>query len=260
MKPSSAARTPANLSGSLHRQLNMYAITASAAGVGVLALARPAEAKIVYTPANVKVMAGSRYAIDLDHNGTADIYLRRSSFYATLYLCASADSRLGNGVAATRSNSHVWAAAMLPGAKIGPARKFAAASRYPNMATGFYSTSERWEGPWANDGKGVKNRYLGIKFKRHGQFHYGWARVTVNIENPKINDINKVVLTGYAYETVPNRPIIAGDTKGPDEVSPKEPNEVLNTPAPGPASLGLLARGSYGLPLWRRKEQAESTA
>jgi hypothetical protein len=259
MKRSSGTRTPANLSESVGRQLHMYAIAASAAGVGALALANPAEAKIVYTPAHVKVAAGSRYAIDFDHNETPDVYLRRSSFYATLYLCASADPKLGNGVVVTRSNSHVWAAAILPGAKIGPAKQFAAASRYPNMAWGFYSTWERWEGPWANEGKGVKNRYLGIKFKSRGQFHYGWARVTVIIKNPKVNDINDVVLTGYAYETVPNKPIIAGQTKTPDEVSLEGSNAVLSAPTLEPTSLGLLARGADGLSIWRREESIEST-
>jgi hypothetical protein len=33
----------------MHHQLNMYALAASVAGVGVLALAQPAEAKILYT-------------------------------------------------------------------------------------------------------------------------------------------------------------------------------------------------------------------
>jgi hypothetical protein len=44
------ARTPARLSDSLHHRLNVYALAASAAGMGLLALARPAEGKIVYTP------------------------------------------------------------------------------------------------------------------------------------------------------------------------------------------------------------------
>jgi hypothetical protein len=36
-------RTSAKLSDSLHRQLNMYALAASAAGVGLLAFAQPTE-------------------------------------------------------------------------------------------------------------------------------------------------------------------------------------------------------------------------
>ena len=41
-------RKTAKLSESIHQQLSMYALAASAAGVGMLA--QPAEAKIVYTP------------------------------------------------------------------------------------------------------------------------------------------------------------------------------------------------------------------
>ena len=39
------ARVASQLSESLHRQLNTYALTATAAGVGALALAHPADAK-----------------------------------------------------------------------------------------------------------------------------------------------------------------------------------------------------------------------
>jgi hypothetical protein len=43
-------RQPAKLSDSLSHRLNSYALAASAAGVSVLALARPAGATVVYTP------------------------------------------------------------------------------------------------------------------------------------------------------------------------------------------------------------------
>jgi hypothetical protein len=46
-----SSRVLSNLSDSVHLRLNMYALAASAAGVGALALARPCEAEIVYTPA-----------------------------------------------------------------------------------------------------------------------------------------------------------------------------------------------------------------
>jgi hypothetical protein len=45
------------------------------------------------------------------------------------------------------------------------------------------------------------------------------------------------VLTGYAYNTVPNASITAG--------------EGFRTPEPG--TLGLLALGSLGLGFWRRR-------
>jgi hypothetical protein len=44
MQPSSrSARTAAYLSDSINRHLNMYALTATAAGVGILALAQPVQ-------------------------------------------------------------------------------------------------------------------------------------------------------------------------------------------------------------------------
>jgi len=45
-------RMPSELPESLHRRLNGYALAAGAAGMGVLALAKPAEARIIHTPAN----------------------------------------------------------------------------------------------------------------------------------------------------------------------------------------------------------------
>ena len=71
MKHSSGPRkTASNLSESVHQRLNMYALAASAAGVGVLALAQPAEAKIIYTPAHKSI--GAKTFLDLNHDGVHD--------------------------------------------------------------------------------------------------------------------------------------------------------------------------------------------
>ena len=64
MNRRSRPRTTAQFSDSTHHQLNMYAVAAGAAGVGMLALAQPAEAKIVYTPANTPI----RFVVNLDLN------------------------------------------------------------------------------------------------------------------------------------------------------------------------------------------------
>jgi hypothetical protein len=47
MKRSSGLRKTADLSVSIHQQLNMYALAAGAAGVGVLALAQPSEPQTI---------------------------------------------------------------------------------------------------------------------------------------------------------------------------------------------------------------------
>jgi hypothetical protein len=45
-RPPRVLRTPFKLRDSVHQQASMYALAATAAGVGMLALAQPAEAKM----------------------------------------------------------------------------------------------------------------------------------------------------------------------------------------------------------------------
>ncbi len=74
------SRKPSELTDSLHQRLNMYALAASAAGVGLLALARSAEAKVVYTPAKVRLQGKDTYQIDLTHKGNANFILNGSRY------------------------------------------------------------------------------------------------------------------------------------------------------------------------------------
>ena len=72
-----SARTPRQLFESLLHQLNQYALTATAAGVASLALAQPADAKIVYTPAHIKIPRPPRFIgvsvpLDINHDGIDD--------------------------------------------------------------------------------------------------------------------------------------------------------------------------------------------
>jgi hypothetical protein len=250
-------RKTANLPSSIQRQLNMYALAASAAGVGLLALAPPSEAKIVYTPAQFNLRLGERHGVDLNHDGTPDFDLYWTVDEGVSVLIASGNGRPGSGygVALDRADPN-FALAIFRGAKIGPAREFSGYTFSPKMATASRSGS-LWGGPWADGGKGVKNRYLGIKFQSKGEPHYGWARVTVTIENPDGYRFTRVLLTGYAYETIPDKPIIAGQTKGTDESSIEQPDAVLTSPIPDtpqPATLGALALGAPGLSIWRRED------
>lgn len=101
-------------------------------------------------------------------------------------------------------------------------------------------------------------RYLDLKFPIKGKIHYGWARLKVTVGKSSIS----ATLTGYAYETIPNKPIIAGSTKGPDEIdnSADQPNPAaLTVPTPSSATLGLLAMGAPGLAIWRREESVGAT-
>jgi hypothetical protein len=134
------------------------------------------------------------------------------------------------------SKGRVHAAALRYGEKIQREQHFAKFKLLGAVIYGNGSGSEtRWYGPWMNGGKGVKHRYLGLKFKIKGRFHFGWARIMI----ATTQDLFTATLTGYAYETIPSKEIVAGKAKGPD----------VTTVAP--ASLGHLAAGASAIPVWR---------
>jgi hypothetical protein len=270
MKRSSGLRKTAKLSESVHQQLNMYALAAGAAGVSVLALAARAEAKIVYTPAHVQ-LSSKPFPLDLNHDGIVDFYLlhhyvHSSTFRNNLEACqflrtdSRGESCIGsnpgaNEIRVIEGMSTLYGAALRAGAKIQRGDRFRkghavnmGGMQYP------YLPPPRWYGPWINGGRGVKNRYLGIRVQIKGQVHYGWARMTVTTTQRSFT----ATLTGYAYETIPGKAIIAGATQGSDDTDNSiEPDPAaLTVPTPEPATLGALAMGAPGLSIWRRKQMS----
>jgi hypothetical protein len=242
MKRSSGPRKTANLSDSFNHRLNSYALAASAAGVSVLALSQLAQAKIIYTPAHVKFDHDTTYYIDLDHDRVEDFVIVWYGFSTSGYF----GTKLGAGAADGRKGFDLvgrvpYASALPAGATIGPKQVF---SHYAiRMATFLYhSGSRHFYGLWANGGIGLRNHYLGFRFLSKGATHYGWFRM--NVSFPMVGNHESVsgLLTGYAYETIPNKPIIAGKTKGSDVATVS------------PASLGHLAAGASAIPSWRMKQ------
>ena len=234
------SRTPSKLSESLHRRLNSYALAASAAGVGVLALSQPAEAKIVYTRVHQTINPKTQYQLDLNHDGITDFTL--SNFYnfistnsvgGALFIFPAS----GNAVMGYKNKYFGMLASALPaGIKIQANKKFKNVQRMELAGSWRSVVSTGNVGPWLN----VTNRYLGLKFAITGKTHYGWARLNVSCANYQCHGL----LTGYAYETIPNKAIITGKTKGPDVIAIE------------PASLGHLARGASAIPAWRVKQTA----
>jgi hypothetical protein len=221
----------------------MYAIAAGAAGVGVLALAQPVEAKIVYTPANVRISEDA-YGIDLNHDGVSEVVILQGCFHTFYHLLKCrlfADPAQGNGI---EEEGGGYAAALKAGASIGQTKQFDFSS-HVLMASG------RPLGYWWH----TQARYLGVEFQISGKTHFGWARFRDSSDKG-------ATLTGYAYETIPGKSIIAGQTKGRADESGEEDFDLgasLTNPTPDspqPASLGMLALGAQGVPLWRRKESA----
>jgi hypothetical protein len=238
-------RTASRLSQSTQQRLNSYALTASAAGVGIVALTLPAEAKIVYTSTHQVIKKGVSYNLDLNHDREIDFTLqvKGSANTSSSFIFLSAKPAAGNGVRGFGGEPG-WASALKFGSAVGPYQYFpgqAMAEVDRSAGSGIY-----YAGSWLN----VKNRYLGLQFKIGGKIHYGWARLSVQVTRSAIT----ATLTGYAYETIANKAIHAGHTKAVDQpaVEPLTP-ATRDIPALKSPGLGLLAMGSPGLPIWRQK-------
>jgi hypothetical protein len=247
----------------LERSLSAYAGAALAAGVSLLAITVSAEGKIVYTPADVTIpVNGGPVPLDLNHDGIADFVLSNVFLSATSYPPSSI-ADLNVAPASSHSRNQFWGRRIAT--KLGR-RTFASALRphftvrasksYFHKATkgimaglsvffepfmkpqgstscsGYPGGGSSTNGQWMY----VNARYLGLKFEIKGEIHYGWARLAVTRNAIKIGE-NSIgaTLTGYAYETVSNKPIVTGKTKGMDVIT-------LSTDARW-AVLGHLAQG-----------------
>jgi hypothetical protein len=252
---SNSTRTPHQLSASLLNQLNHYALAATAAGVASIALAQPAEAKIVYTPAHIKIPRPPRFngvsvPLDINHDGIDDFNI--NNFFGGSAPNSYAFMRVaGKPFGGNPALGKNCAAFALPA---GMPVQFNNDCVSGDGMAGWRTVggnSTTFAGQWANGGKGVKDRYLGLRFMIQGQVHFGWARLNVNFNNGAFAGL----VTGYAYETIPNKAIITGKTKGTEDdgVEHLSPTSTA-APTREPATLGLLAVGSPGLSIWRREE------
>jgi hypothetical protein len=192
----------------------------------VLALARPAEGRIVYTHTLKKIVNG--LAIDLNHDGIADFSLsfsRKTNGNGSWTIYLQAVPAGTNRVLGMSARGR-FASDLASGATIGSQQNFAS-GRKVMVTLGYSHGTSACFGPWVD-----KKRYLGFKFDIKGETHYGWARLGVWCD--QIFGSGKIFghLRGYAYETVPNKPIVTGKTKGPDVITLE------------PGSLGALAAGA----------------
>lgn len=240
----------------LNRDLVSYALTAGATGVSALALAQAASAEVVYTPVDQHINAHQGYAIDLNHDGIVDFRIQNLSRRQRWNGLPYSSNILLQVLPATgvqHGTSYALAGDVRAGGNIGPIEP-----AQPNhlggaiLATQFRDGSfgTYYWGEWFN----VSNRFLGFAFKVNGETHYGWARLSVSWNHRWILSAH---LSGYAYETVPDKPIIAGDTGGGEELGTFSSGamDTLSSPqADRSASLGVLALGAGGLSLWRTRE------
>jgi PEP-CTERM motif len=214
----------------LSKRLAEYAVVTGAAAAGLLVAAAPAKADVIYTPADITFKTGSSLYLDLNHDGTNDfLFVNQADLGlgSTTFLIPQG-LRAGNAI--LEGGPFKSALALPFGAEIGPSARFSGSG---TMAFAYHASLG---GAWGH----AENRYLGLEFLLNSQEHFGWAELTVDQEHHGRTTFGiQATLEGYAYDTVPNQAIVAGETS--------------STPEPG--TLGLLALGSLGLGLWRRKKQ-----
>jgi hypothetical protein len=228
-------RTPRILSDSLRRRLNMYALAASAAGVSVLALAPRVEGEVIYTPAHKWLPINRFFSLDLNHDGVTDFRFILASHSWSLGFSRGMSVRRGastqsqNNLYTSNGGNHFWPLALPEGKMIGP-KSPGFKGRSPGGEMFFSGSSivsgHQSSGPWLN----IKGQaYLGVRFAIKGEVHYGWVR----LGNISRNKPAKVLLSGYAYQTIPNHAITAGYEGTGDRSARGE----------APGSLGHLAQG-----------------
>lgn len=249
---------PAELSESLRRELDVYALLATAAGVSLLVLAPAANARIIYTPTHHVIGYPGSYNLDLNNDGKADVTIFETNRATseggqeTRLIAAAAANNMVKGYPwFTSIGSGIrFASALRPSQKIGGSQTrfgYGAAQTMAGAATVAGGPAYSFAA-WGNLPL-IPYRYLGVKFQIDGKTHYGWARMIVKVSGVEIT----ATLTGYAYETVPNKTIVAGkksDTGDGAELSqlPDSGDAVSE-----PASLWRLAQGATGLAAWRKR-------
>jgi hypothetical protein len=223
--------------------------------VSLLALAQPARSEVVVTKKTIPISPFAPVMLDLNKDGIPDFKLSFSgSNYGHSVLNSIHVAALTGGqVVGTAAGPYgPYASALVRGANIGPSAHFVSGkndkvllARFHGVESGGLSSST--QGRWDNLGP---DRFLGVKFAIHGETHYGWIRVTLNVA--KVNGVSGTI-TAYAYETVGNKKIKVGVSTETTSAS-----RTRNSDTEIGASLGMLALGAPGLEIWRRAESSSS--
>lgn len=151
------------------------------------------KSQIVYTDVipDATILNTYSYGLDLNNDGTDDFEFLQLS-YGTDYMAEVNSLNNNEGLV----NSADYAPyALNPGDFIGNNQLIWL------VMSDSYLAQNSGPGNWS----GVSDKYLGLRFKINNQWHYGWARLNVDLYGTSIT------LKDYAYESQPDVQILAGD-------------------------------------------------
>jgi hypothetical protein len=197
-----------------------YSLAAGAA-TGAAGLASEAQAEIVYSgPYPINIYQGGFLNLDLDQYGASpDVKLKNYIFGGGNYMGATVNYAPGQLVLSNASFPF-YVSALQGGDLIDSTT--VGPSFYGSMAYGNNPNSEF---------NNITDAYVGLSFPSGPNVFYGWIRVDLD------RSAGKFMVKDWAYNNVSGAGIRAGQI-------------------PEPTTLGMLAAGSAGLLMMRRRKQA----
>jgi len=210
-----------------------------------------AHAQIVYTDINPDVAVfcspncSVRRNIDINNDGIADFTItttNKSYCTCTPCICMNLQKRYNVSVARLNNNTIQSSGHPLDSNVIIGSDTVHSVSAKVLRSYSFDHGLITWSGEWEKSADG----YLGLKLIADGKTYYGWARLSVNVSSVGASCIIK----DYAYNSIPNQPILAGET------GCTTPTAMLRTSGPlnfcAGDSVTLTAKGTGYLYQWKK--------
>lgn len=170
------------------------------------------SSKIVFHKLNTVFDYRRHQSLDINEDGKTDYYFTTELFEINgspyLYFYVNQKGAFGNHILLKSGPDTdvdgLWAQPLNSGEKI--TAEVSANLEWHSYRSGLLinisetDIEKTYEGLWVDK----KQRYLGIKFMRNGQTHYGW----VKLSHDKNQD--EILIESYAYNSSPNKSIRAG--------------------------------------------------
>lgn len=162
--------------------------------------------QILYTDVNPDITVSDfqqGYGIDFDDNDKIDFHITLLSNIDVWVMHLILDSSIDNTYVVYDGTE---ASVLELGDEINPSSNLyhLGGSNWGGLLYGYWVSSGEY-GNWTGT---QEDKYLGIKFEIDNDFHYGWVHLTTIIHS---HSDMEFTVKGFAYNTIPNAEIIAGD-------------------------------------------------
>lgn len=187
----------------------------TALAAGMMPATGVANAQIIYTDLDPDIsISDSNYLLSLNNDTIPEFNIVHMGYfyYSTSFLnivgiqALSQNEILGDTtkvVYGSYTSTNFFPKALNKNDLIDADQKVWLDSNYAQLyVKGVYGSTVVKYGNWQN----VSDKFLGLRFKIGNDWHYGWARLTV------APNASSFTIKDYAYESHPNKKILAGQT------------------------------------------------